>query len=243
MANTSLLPKSWEIPKIFRDRLGSQPGKQRAMFEEGHLLLVLHAPPKADEDTREGRFFWRDSAGKWRSTLGGAGIGAMQQHLKDYRDALEAIEHEEESANTAKDYFHVLCDLTPLRRSSRNLHQALQAAREMAPSDQALIDLRDEAYALERESELLYGDTKNGLDYYSAKKEEEQAEQGHRMLKSGHRLNVLAAIFLPLMTLTSLLGMNIRHGLETATPPYTFLAILAVGLALGFMLKSKFFGE
>ena len=51
----SLLPTSWDIPQIFRDRLGVTSGRQRAMVHEGHLLLVLHGPPSDDHAARGGR--------------------------------------------------------------------------------------------------------------------------------------------------------------------------------------------
>ena len=41
---TAVVPPVWEIPQVIRARLGDQVGRQRAMFHEGHLLLVLHAP-------------------------------------------------------------------------------------------------------------------------------------------------------------------------------------------------------
>ena len=64
-SRSSLLPAAWAVPDVFRRRLGDQAGRQRAMHEEGHLLLVLHAPPSPDSPHREGRFFWRDHAGQW----------------------------------------------------------------------------------------------------------------------------------------------------------------------------------
>ena len=69
----TMLPTSWEVPQVFRDRLGSRVGRQRAMVAEGHLLLVLHAPPAPDQDEREGRFFWRKPDGTWVSDRMGVG--------------------------------------------------------------------------------------------------------------------------------------------------------------------------
>ena len=56
---SSILPAAWQIPDKIRNRLGSRAGRQRTMFHDGHLLLVLHAAPKTDETEREGRFFWQ----------------------------------------------------------------------------------------------------------------------------------------------------------------------------------------
>lgn len=44
----------WNLPSEITARLGSESwGAQRAIFEAGHLLLVLHAPPKADGNEHE----------------------------------------------------------------------------------------------------------------------------------------------------------------------------------------------
>ena len=45
-----IIPPTWSLPEAIRVRLGQTTyGRQRAMFEEGHLLLVLHKPPGPDE--------------------------------------------------------------------------------------------------------------------------------------------------------------------------------------------------
>ena len=55
-AKASLIPASWDVPEEFRQRLGDEPGRQRVMQADGHLLLILHAPPLADSPVRDGRF-------------------------------------------------------------------------------------------------------------------------------------------------------------------------------------------
>ena len=45
MQKKSLIPAIWTVPEVFRERLGRRIGRQRMMFADGHLLLVLHAPP------------------------------------------------------------------------------------------------------------------------------------------------------------------------------------------------------
>ena len=243
MDSTTLLPKTWQVPQIILTRLGDRPGRQRAMLEEGHLLLVLHGPPKPDEDLREGRYFWREPDGNWHTTLAGSGLAAMQEHIGEFSKLVDAQEKAEEVADIAEDYFKVLRDLTPLKRTIQHLHSTLQHARELVRSDRMLITCRDDAYVLDREAELLHADTKNSLDYYIARQSEAQARQGHEMAQSAHRLNILAAIFLPLATLASLLGMNIPHGLEESKAPGVFLIVLAVGLVLGLLLTALFFGK
>jgi Mg2+ and Co2+ transporter CorA len=55
------------------------------------------------------------------------------------------------------------------------------------------------------------------------------------MAVSTHRLNILAAIFLPLATISSVLGMNLRHGWENADPPAFWVAV-GIGAFAGLML-------
>jgi len=57
MMEKSILPPGWQVPQEFRTRLGANVGRQRPMLADGHLLLVLHAPPKPEDQVRVGRFF------------------------------------------------------------------------------------------------------------------------------------------------------------------------------------------
>lgn len=238
MTQRSILPAVWDVPQVFRDRLGARPGRQRAMVSDGHVLLVLHRPPKADEEQRTGRFFWRKPDGTWMSSESGGGLASLEAHLQEYADLVEQCDQKEERATTAQDYFGVLQAVTPLQRAARHLHQVLQDARKAVPADRNLIDLRDRAYDIERNAEILYADTKNGLDYALARRAEEQAAAAHKMSVSAHRLNVLAAFFFPIATLSAIFGVNMQHGWENVPGPGPFLALLAAGLACGFVLKS-----
>ena len=92
----SIIPGTWEVPQPFRNRLGSGPGRQRAMTADGHLLLVLHAPPKPDEEERQGRLFWRDPEGEWKTTEQGRGTVALENHLNEYSSAIDVLEQREQ---------------------------------------------------------------------------------------------------------------------------------------------------
>ena len=100
-----------------------------------------------------------------------------------------------------------------------------------------LVVAGDQAGEVERAVELLHADAKNGLEYMVARQTEEQAENSEQLLKAGHRLNMLVAIFLPLTALGSAFGMNFRHGLESITSPLLFWGTLFLGLVLGFFVK------
>src|SRR5689334_22098541 len=71
-----IIPPTWNLPDAARARLGRTTyGRQRAIFAEGHLLLVLHKPPGPDDTDREGVLFWRNPAGDWQCNRGGPGQG------------------------------------------------------------------------------------------------------------------------------------------------------------------------
>lgn len=232
-----LLPPGWAIPEIFRQRLGARVGQQRVMSEEDHLLLVLHAVPAPDDNTREGCFFWRDTEGVWRSSLKGAGIKALEGHLKSYREKLDELEELDESAGSAEDYFDVLERLAPVQRSASHMLQVLSEARKLVRSDRDLINIRDKAYDLNRTSELLFNSAKNALDFQVARQSEYQSRASHQMSVSAHRLNVMASIFFPIATLAAIFSTNFESGLQSQLPkPWPFIALIGVGMILGFVL-------
>jgi hypothetical protein len=235
---TTIIPATWQIPDTIRNRLGSQVGRQRAMFHEGHLLLVLHAPPKSQDAQRQGRFFWRNPQGEWASKDLGVGIRALARHIEEYEEIIARLDREEEHATTADKYFQVLESLAPVYRAARNMHHVLQEARKLCPADPDIINMRDRAYVIERNAELLYGETKNALDFAVVKRAEEQAQSTRHMAIASHRLNMLVAFFFPIATLTAVFGVNLEHGFEHEHAPYLFLGTIAVGLVLGLMLTA-----
>jgi len=250
MADTSILPPAWQVPQIFRTRLGAKVGRQRTMVSDGHLMLVLHAPPRPDDNTRIGRFFWRAPDGAWLSKELGSGIAALKKHLDEYEDAIAALERQEEDAHSIEAYFAVLDRLAPLHRAARNLHQVLQEARAAYPEYHDLIDVRDRAYAIERRADLLYSGTKNSLDFAVAKRAEEQARSSERMAAAAYRLNTLAAFFFPILTVTAILGVDLTVvgalvGFDPQANPMTagfailiFFGILVFGFIAGGVLTS-----
>jgi hypothetical protein len=234
----SALPQQWKVPELFRERLGENAGRQRAMAADGHLLVVLHEVPRPDEPERRGRYFWRDAAGDWKASSLGTGSQAIRKHLAEYADAVAELDDQLSSAEKADDYFEILHAAAPLYRAARNMHAALQQARELVPDDRELILLRDLAGEIERGAELLHGDAKNGLDLTVARQAEEQTRRGHEMAVSAHRLNLLVAVFFPIATLSAIFGMNLDHGLDSAGNPLAFWGVLAVGFVGGLLLTS-----
>lgn len=238
METKSLLPRVWEVPQVFRDRLGSSVGRQRVMAAEGHLLLVVHVPPQPDETARQGRFLWRRPDGTWTSNDLGGGPQVVGKHLDQFAAAVHDCDAWEEQAKSAEDYFSVLERLSPIQRTARNLHAVLQDARQLCPEDRDLINHRDRAYEIERTAELLHTEIKNSLDLLMARHADEQARASRRMAASAHRLNLLAAFFFPLAAFSGVLGVNLVHGFETFQPPLPFLGFVAAGVIAGLILMT-----
>ena len=236
MTTHSILPEDWDLPIVFRRRIGDQVGRQRPMVADGHLLLVLHAPPHPNQTRRTGRFFWRSLDESWRYSGDGDTSLTIHQHLDEYEHLIDRCEQQEESAQTADEYFKVLEQLPSLLRTIGNLHQALQEARKECPDFREIINLRDRAYALDRTAELLYNSTKIALEVEVARRAEAQARASEDMAWSAHRLNRLAAFFFPIATLTSVFGVSLKHGLEELSAPWAFLTLIGFGLLLGLIL-------
>ena len=242
MGVNSILPDRWKVPEEFRARLGAQAGRQRPMSAEGHLLLVLHAPPAIDEAERVGRFFWRTPEGTWTSNEMGSGIAGLNKQLDEYEERIAALDQKEHDAKTAEDYFAVLEELTPLHRATRNLYQVLQEARKLRPDLRELIDVRDRAYSIERMAELLVSGTNNALEFSVARRAEEQARSSQHMAVAAHRLNILAAFFFPIITLAAILSVEFavvadNFGIAESSladnGTLIFAGIIGAGLVIG----------
>ena len=235
---SSLFPSNWNLPEAILQRLGTRSlGRQRAICEEGHVLLVLHAAPSSGDSERTPVLFWREPSGKWHASARGGGLAALSAHLERYERLEEKLDRELAQASNAHDLFEILEVSSPLQRSARNQYAALQTAREAVRGDRDLIGFRDQAGEIDRACELLYTEARYALDYQIAKRSEEQALADKAQLRTAHRLNVLAALFLPITALSSILGMNLNTGLESSSPIYFWLVLL-FGLVFGLFLRS-----
>src|SRR6188474_1534128 len=162
---SSLLPAAWQISPAIRNRLGRDAGPQRAMFEDGHLLLILHEAPAPDAVERKPAFFWRSPAGEWKTSRNVMPAGNMVDFLKTYEDRLLKLEANENVASTAAQHHAVLEAVAPVLRAVRGVHRSLQQARDLVKDDRELINHRDRAAALERTAELLQQDAQFGLSF------------------------------------------------------------------------------
>ena len=233
----SPLPNSWEIPESIRSRLGREAGPQRSMFEDGHLLIIVHRMPDAVERKRQPVFFLRTPDGAWRGSGSNAeGPAALNEFLTAYEARIHELEDAEIKASTAMEYHQLLESAAPVLRASRGLHRAFQQAREMVKEDRELINFRDHAAAIERSAELLLQDAQFGLNYTVARQSEAQAGSAARMAASAHRLNILAALFLPLSAVCSVFGMEIHSPL--ADRPEHFWIVVGAGVLAGLVVSA-----
>lgn len=222
------LPPDWQLPEAITSRLGQGSGRQRAIVEEGHLLLVLHQVPQGTNPERQGAYFWRKPDGEWFGYDGQRGVAALVEHLHRYDVAVDVQEKNYDAAATAREYFDVLEAIVPLHRAASNQYMALQAARECLPDAHELITPRDMAGDVVRAADLVHTDAKNALDFRVAEQAEQQA-------KAAQRLNLLAAFFLPVSIFGGVIGSSMRNGLENAEPG-VFWFLLIVSLTAGWSL-------
>ncbi len=233
-----IIPPTWSLPEAIKIRLGqSTYGRQRAIIEDGHLLLILNKPPGPDDRQREGLLFWRTPKGEWQLSRGGPGPGSLKRHLQSFSELEAQLSQEYETASNVTALFDLIEKLTPLVRSARNMHGAIQTARDAIRGDTFLIEMRDMAYEIERNLDLLLEDTRNALQYRTAREAEEQAKVARQALQASHRLNILAALFFPLTAVASLFGMNLLHGFNQQSIPL-FWIVAGISLALGFLMKA-----
>ncbi len=239
--STSPIPANWSVPPIFRARMGTTPGAQRSMFADGHLLVVLHDIPDPEfPQRREAKLFWRDAGGKW-SALAGPTTGdpaSLRLHVESYLALAERLEAISDDAAEADDWFAIVYAAAPVLRAAKNMHRALQQAREFVGNDVDIIGLRDQAGDAERAMELIVDHAREGLAYATAKKAEAQVVAAHEATRAAHRLNLIAATFLPVTAVATVFGMNMTSGLEHAGGVWLFWAVLAAAVLLGVVIRA-----
>ncbi len=227
----------WTLPAEITARLGSESwGAQRAIVEAGQLLLILHAPPKPDSNEREHEVYFRQRDGTWLHEGREHGERALNNFLDEYRTLLDGLETRFEKASDIDTLFAVIDRLIPLARASGNMKAALQTARESLGNDVFLIDMRDRSVEIARGFELLLADARQALDFRIARSAEAQTRAAEIGNRAQHKLNILAAMTFPLMTVAAVFGMNLHSGLEDV-PLIAFWLVFVGGLMLGMFAK------
>lgn len=236
MEKATYIPKTWDLPESIRKRLGETVGKQRLMNEDGHLLLLLHQVPRAEDDeVRTAVLVWRNPAGEWKSAPLAGGLGGLEAHLASYRTAIHEVDTDVEAAKSARQYFEVMRRVNPLQRSARNMSLVLQETRQALPDETRVISLRDQAVDLERGIDLVASDAKAGMDFTLAEAASNQAHAAEVANREARRLNRLAAFFFPLATLVAVFGMSPPKEVYQSEG---FWAVLLSGVLLGFVVYS-----
>ncbi len=233
MGRKITIPNDWQIPASISSRIAEIPGAQRALEADGHLLLILHKLPTVASAERELRMFWRSPDGIWASDELDVGVGALQQHLAEFNACVSELEEMENRASSADDYFRIRRQITPIHRAAHNMSAAISRAYDMFPDDRALLACRNLAATVERMSELLKEEATYGLEYSMAKQAELQA-------LASHRLNIIAAIFFPILAFASIFGMNLEHGFEHEAH-WLFWLFVVFGIVIGVLMKSLVF--
>ena len=227
------IPDDWHVPASIRARVADVPGTQRCLEADGHLILILHKLPAAVGAERFLRLFWRSPDSTWASDDLGVGINALQRHVTEYNDRVLTLEKEEDGATSAEEYFQIRGEVAPVYRAAKNMSAAISRGYELFGDDRGLLACRNLAATVERTAELLKEESTYGIEYFTAKHAESQA-------LAAHRLNLIAAIFFPILAVASVFGMNLDHGFENMHPA-VFWGVLAAGIGIGLVLKTLVF--
>lgn len=236
------IPTSWDLPQAVLMRIGNTVGRQRIIFESGHLLLLLQDIPKPHQDERAPKIFWRNNEGVWKGSeenqRGELELVALMQKLEKQLDQFEDLAT---SAQSAKDWFYLIRQLVPLVRYARGLAQTLQEARVALGPDAIIINARDAATNIERRFDLLHQEANFGLEYVIARRSEEWNELADLLVRQTKRLNVMVGFFLPIGAIAGIFGMNVINSFETVHAPLPFIIIVAFSTMLGALLATRLF--
>ena len=231
----------WELPQTIIDRLGPNTyGSQRNIFEEDHLLIILHGVPLDHQSEREHKVFLvKPDYEVWCNGVSN-GQFELNQLLGNYQKEFEVLEDAVDLAKGAKEYFELLETLVPIHRAVKNLAKTLKEARRLVEQNSFILEMRDWAEELYRSYEMLLADSKLALEFRIAQKTEEQVEKANHALNAQNKLNTLAAFTFPIMSVATVFGMNLQHGLETQ-PNRIFWGVLCGGIGVGFLVRRWLF--
>jgi Mg2+ and Co2+ transporter CorA len=201
--------------------------------------MILHQLPKPHARDRDAAVFWRSPEGSWRCFPGRDNPSTLRDHVEAVGKVLEELDDKVEHAKSATEFLDIIRLARPLQRYTRNMHAVIAQLRDALPDDADVLAARDRAYELDRLAENISDDAENGMQHTIAQHTEEQAELSGRIAKETHRLNLLAAVALPITAIGSILGMNLENGLGTLPEPTSFWVIVVLTFAVGFFIRSR----
>jgi hypothetical protein len=228
------LPKTWKMPAEVSRAFGGRIQEQRALFEGGHLVLVVH---RLEGEGRDPVVFWRSPDGAWKCTAGGKAVPMMHLILDEYADRATKLHGQLEKATVARHFFDVLAALRPLEHTASEMAMVLSRACRLVPGEDDVERWWMRARAIARRFQLLVARAEDGRDYDLAQLNEEQADISNQMVVSSQRLNFLIAMLLPMTALTSIFGMNLFNGVEEGASSALFWAVVMVSVLAGAALS------
>ena len=229
------LPAIWDLPQEIRHRVSKHQGRQRAMEAEGHILFILYRVPQPRTNERHVVYLWRKPDGTWEFSERGTGINALSGLLQEYEQVVEEMESRQESAKLPEHWYAIVERIGPVQRAIQQMYVTLQEARRTIPDLEQQAALQgpcDQASNLVRGCDQLLADAKISMDFFATKQSYIQSLVSRDQARAAFRLNILAALFLPLGTIAAVFGMNLQHGLE-AQSSWFFWGIFAAGITAG----------
>ena len=219
------------LPERWRHRVGETVGRQRMLEEEGQLLLILHEVPG---DAEKDWFFWIDETKQWFSAPEEGGLTHLKQLLNRYEEVVDSLEARVKTADSVEDFYSILREEAPIGRSLKQVRLIAARTRKICKKHRPLLEIRSIAEELDHDLTLVQDEARLGMEAVAAESAENQRIMSEKQARHGLRLNLLAAFYLPLMVLASLMGMNLRNGFEESR--WMFWLIFAIGLGAGGVL-------
>lgn len=177
----------WELPEEKKTRLSHQPRLQRAIIADGHILMVLHKPPRPGKSTCEAVTFWRKPSGNWQCSEGCAALAELEQLVNDYDTAIAQIEEEWERSVDPHTPLKPPSQIGRFWRASVSLRDALQEATNAISESEERLDFQglcDRMNDIAWTSEILRTEAMNALRVYFTKQREVQANRSPACIAS-----------------------------------------------------------
>lgn len=233
----------WKLAEGIKCRLSEcSYGRQRAIYAEEQLLLVLHEPPKFGDKDRKALIFLREKDAQWWCNGHKKCENRLIQLLENYRQKLAELEKAYLGVTCTEELFVLMENLNPLLRAARNMDSALQSAREQVGDDKFILQCRDQSNDIYRNYDLLGEEMKMALEYRIAKNAESQINESQKIAKSQHKLNLMAAITFPIMAMSSIFGMNLLSGFESLDFNM-FWVMMGIGFSAGVLAMKWVSGD
>lgn len=219
------------LPERWRYRVGDPVGRQRMLEEDGHLLLILHEVPG---DSEKDWFFWVDETKKWSSAPEAGGLRHMRLLLDRYEEVVDALEARLKVADSVADFYSILREEAPVGRALKQVRLIAARARKIHKKNRPLLQIRSIAEELDDDLTLVQNEARLGMEAVAAESAENQRIVSEKQTSDGLKLNLLASFYLPLMALSSLMGMNVINGFEDTR--WMFWLIFTIGVGAGAVL-------